>query len=441
MTINQINKFMSTTNQKLTNEQKQNLKKYAVFGLMTILCIAFIWFIFKPSASDREERQSGINTEIPDPRNEGLIGDRREAYEHEQIQRRQAERMRSLHDFSALLSETDTQQAQQNELSLLADETPTTRTNASRQTTTVPSQMQNSMNAHHDISRTLGSFYTSPQHDPERERLQRELDDLQRRLDDRESEQNAVDLQMALMERSLQMVAQHFPAGMMPENNETEQQPTTETGSSSRGATVVPAGQSHEQIVSALPQEMSTEAFIEAFSQPRNMRFYTATSSMQAAPRNTIAAVVHTDQSVANGENVRLRITEAMWADNILIPRNSLLSGTARIQGERLQIAISSIEYGGTIFPVDIAVFDTDGQRGIFIPNAHELNAAKEIVANMGTSAGTSINLSTNASEQFIADMGRNAVQGISQMFSRRMREVRVGLKAGYRVLLLPNDR
>ena len=66
---------------------------------------------------------------------------------HEQIQRRQAERMRSLHDFSALLSETDTQQAQQNELSLLADETPTTRTNAPRQTATVPSQMQNSMNA------------------------------------------------------------------------------------------------------------------------------------------------------------------------------------------------------------------------------------------------------------------------------------------------------
>ena len=429
---------MSTSNQKLTNEQKQNLKKYAVFGLMTILCIACIWFIFKPSASDREEQQSGINTEIPDPRSEELIGDRREAYEQEQIRQRQAERMRSLHDFSALLNETDTQQ--QNELSLLAEEAPTARTNAPRQTTNVPSQMQNSMNAHQDISRTLGSFYTSPQHDPERERLQRELDELHRRLDDRENEKNALDMQMEIMERSLQMVAQHFPAGMMPENNETAQQSTSENGTS-RGATVVPAGQSHAQIVSALPQEISTEAFIEAFSQPRNMRFHTATSSMTTSPRNTIAAVVHTDQSVANGENVRLRITEAMWADNILIPRNSLLSGTARVQGERLQITISSIEHSGTIFPVDIAVFDTDGQRGIFIPNAHEINAAKEVVANMGTSAGTSINLSTNASEQFIADMGRNAVQGVSQMFSRRMREVRINLKAGHRVLLLPNDR
>jgi hypothetical protein len=56
----------------------------------------------------------------------------------------------------------------------------------------------------------------------------------------------------------------------------------------------------------------------------------------------------------------------------------------------------------------------------------------------MGTNAGTSISLSSDAGEQFAADMGRSVVQGVSQFFSRKMREVKVNLKAGYRVFLLP---
>jgi len=34
--------------------------------------------------------------------------------------------------------------------------------------------------------------------------------------------------------------------------------------------------------------------------------------------------------------------------------------------------------------------------------------------------------------------MGRNVIQGTSQFFARKMREVKVNLKAGHRVFLLP---
>jgi hypothetical protein len=56
----------------------------------------------------------------------------------------------------------------------------------------------------------------------------------------------------------------------------------------------------------------------------------------------------------------------------------------------------------------------------------------------MGTSAGTSISLSSDAGEQFAADMGRNLIQGVSQFAAKKLREVKVHLKAGYRVFLLP---
>jgi conjugative transposon TraM protein len=102
-----------------------------------------------------------------------------------------------------------------------------------------------------------------------------------------------------------------------------------------------------------------------------------------------------------------------------------------------LGVSVNSLEYGGVILPVELNVFDLDGQQGLFIPNMADLNAAKEIVANMSTSAGTSINMTSNAKEQFAADMGRSVVQGVSQFTAKKIREVKVNLKDGYKVYLI----
>ena len=110
--------------------------------------------------------------------------------------------------------------------------------------------------------------------------------------------------------------------------------------------------------------------------------------------------------------------------------------GTGKIQGERLDIEITSLEYDGTIIPVELAVYDTDGQPGIFIPNSMEMNAVREVAANMGGSLGSSINISTNAGAQLASDLGKGLIQGTSQYIAKKMRTVKVHLKAGYRVML-----
>lgn len=67
-----------------------------------------------------------------------------------------------------------------------------------------------------------------------------------------------------------------------------------------------------------------------------------------------------------------------------------------------------------------------------------ELNAVKEIAGNMGQSLGTTINLNQqSAGEQLLTDMGRGAIQGTSQLISKKVKQVKVTLKAGYRILLL----
>ena len=120
----------------------------------------------------------------------------------------------------------------------------------------------------------------------------------------------------------------------------------------------------------------------------------------------------------------------------MVIPRNTVIVGAARVQGERLGIMVSSIKYGGTIIPVELSVFDSDGQEGIFIPGSMEIDAVREIAANMGGSLGSSISISTNAGAQLASDLGRSVIQGTSQYIAQKMRTVKVHLKTGYRVLL-----
>ena len=54
----------------------------------------------------------------------------------------------------------------------------------------------------------------------------------------------------------------------------------------------------------------------------------------------------------------------------------------------------------------------------------------------MGGNMGSSINISTNAGAQLASDLGKGLIQGTSQYVAKKMRTVKVHLKAGYRVML-----
>jgi conjugative transposon TraM protein len=428
---------------KITRKQKELLKKCAVFALMGIICAGCMWFIFAPSADDKAKQQSqaGFNTEIPMPKDETLIGDKRDAYEQEMMKQRQTERMRSLQDFASLLGNNT--QEQPDDFVFIDEPAPVTTGSEYVPQNRSQSPIQTSTQAYRDINRSLGSFYERPREDPEKEQLREELEELKARMSVAETPaNNAVDNQLELMEKSFQMAAKYMPGmtGTMGTTG-TASVSSDETVSTENGVSgnipVTPVEQVRQSTVSALLPEISDMDFLEMYSQPRNMGFFTATGEVKNEMKNTVSACIQADQTVMDGQNVRLRLLEPIQVQNRVIPRNTLLTGTARIQGERLTVTVVSIEHGGMVIPIELRVYDLDGQQGIFIPNMQELNAAKEIVANMGTNAGTSINLSNDAGKQFAADMGRNVIQGISQFTSKKLREVRVHLKAGYKVFLI----
>ena len=430
----------------LTLRQKELMKKILAFTIMGLICAGSLYWIYMPSADKRakQKAKSGFNTDIPMPKEAGLTDDKREAYEKEQVKQTQAERMRSLSDFSQLLGGED---SKKEENLTIKDDAEAPVSPQAGTATPKPTPVQKSVNAYRDVNRSLGNFYETPKVDPEKEDLKRQVEDLKTQIAKPDKGKNEVDNQMALMEKSYQLAAKYMPGAMgttsastLPSDTSHSQGGKTATAkpNASTKTTVTPVTGIRERTVTYLLPEMSNEEFMDTYSQPRNPGFLTAeVDKNTASEKNTISACIPDNQTVMDGDNVCLRLMEPIQAGKLIVPAGTLLSGRAKIQDERLMITVYSIEYTGRILPVSLSVYDLDGQAGIFIPDTKEINAVKEIAANMGTNSGTSINLSRNAGSQLLSDLGRSAIQGVSQFFSKKMREVKVNLKAGYRVYLV----
>ncbi len=195
-------------------------------------------------------------------------------------------------------------------------------------------------------------------------------------------------------------------------------------------------------IVSALAQPVSDSAMIARLSQSAGSGFHTAVGEApKQTARNTIKACVHGNQTITNGQSIRLRLLEAMRVGGMVLPKNTLITGNGRIQGDRLSIEIASIEHSGTKLPVELAAYDTDGLEEIYIPGSMEASAMKEVAANLGQNLGTTISITNqSAGDQLLSELGKGAIQGVSQYIFKKMREEKVHLKSGYTLMLYQNN-
>lgn len=419
----------------LTEQQRQQRRKMLVYPLMGLLFLGCMWLIFAPSSEDREKAKQGqgFNTDMPLPEDSKIIGDKAKAYEQLQLENRQKERRGMVGDLSAFWNEDN-----RDESDTVSDDYRLTQTEPSENERADKQQagIRTSAAAYERLNTSLGTFYEPPKEDREKEELRERIDELEAMLMTQESKPSSMEEQVALLEKSYELAAKYQNG--KGNAGQTAQPEGTETSAKAdeRNMKAEPVSGVRPAVVSALPQPMTDSAFIADYAGERNYGFHTAIGTVEASEKNTIAACVQGDQTITDGQTVKLRLLEPMRVSGRVIPRNTPLVGAARLQGERLGIGITSLEHGGSIIPVELEVYDSDGQAGIFIPGSMEIDAAKEIGANMGSSLGSSINISTDAGAQLASDLGRGAIQGISQYISKKMRTVKVHLKSGYRVLL-----
>ncbi|WP_417176932.1 conjugative transposon protein TraM, partial [Bacteroides sp.] len=399
---------------ELTPQQVQQRRKMIVFPLMFLAFAGCMYLIFAPSGKEdvNVESVGGFNADIPLPAEDGIIADKQKAYEQAVISRKQQDKIQSLQDFGFTLDD-DTEEPQE-EINLMPEEDPKPQRGGGT----------SSRAAYRDINRQLSTFYETPPVDEEKEELKRQVAELTDRLKQQQNATPTADDQMALLEKSYELAARYMNGGQ----GQVAQVPVT--GGIERKPDAVAVQAIRETTVSGLQQPMSDADFIRAYSQPRNYGFNTAVGTGYAIGKNTVAACIHQDQTLVDGQAVKLRLLEPMQAGNIVVPKNTLVAGTAKVQGERLDILVSSIEYAGNIIPVELAVFDTDGQKGLSVPSSMEQEAFNEAMANIGSGLGTSISFAQSAGQQVAMDVTRGLLQGTSGYLAKKFRTVKVKLKA-----------
>ncbi|NPE12704.1 MULTISPECIES: conjugative transposon protein TraM [Bacteroidales] len=417
----------------LTEAQRLKRQKMIVLPAMVLVFIGAMWLIFAPSSGkEQEPGTGGYNIEMPDAdkENRRIIGDKAKAYEQGAMEERQENRSRAMQQLGDLF-DRDTAEADSGSDFDLANPGGTEEA-----VKPAPKTIQSSAAAYRDLNATLGNFYEQPKNDnAELDEMLERIATLESELESGKERSSTMDEQVALMEKSYELAAKYMGGqnGTQAADGQTaESSPVQKAGKN----TAKPVRQVTHQVVSSLGQPVSNAEFVASFSQERNRSFNTAVGVTTVSDRNTIPACVYGAQSVTDGQTVRLRLLEPMAVADRIIPRNAVVVGAAKIQGERLAIEITSLEHDGTVIPVELEVYDTDGQPGIFIPNSMEMNAVREVAANMGGSLGSSINISTNAGAQLASDLGKGLIQGTSQYIAKKMRTVKVHLKAGYRVML-----
>ena len=146
---------------------------------------------------------------------------------------------------------------------------------------------------------------------------------------------------------------------------------------------------------------------------------------------NAINAVIQENQVLVNGATVKLRLVQPLYIQGSRIPSGSFLYGIATLQNERLTIAITSLQHQRSVYPVRLSVYDLDGLEGIYIPGTITRDALKQSANNSISTLGLPM------LDPSIATQAASAgIETAKNLLSRKVKLIKVQVKAGYQVLL-----
>ena len=385
--------------------ERQRKRKVLLFTAI-LGCIFFVvlWFIFRPAPVKPQEGAAGINTSVPDGKAQATVGDKRKAAEQLRSEEQQQRRMMTLGDNSFSLLDDGLKPAEE----------PAPADNPALRASEANRAMQ----------RQVQGFYAAPQRNAEVEALKEQVAALQSQLDAERQQPDPLEL----AEEQYKLARKYLGGGTAAD----EEAGPTKQRRDSRLSVMQPVREGEVEASTLDPRA--------DFTVERNLGFLTAAGDVAHADIPTVRACVAQTQIIRAGSTVQLRLLEAVRIDDTVIPRNTPLYGLTTISGMRLQVIVSSVEYGGRIFAVEAAAYDLDGQPGLNVPNSRERTALKEALASVGQTAGTSVNVTRSAGQQVLSELARGGLQASSQYVAGKLREVKITLKANHQLLLISKE-
>lgn len=385
--------------------ERQRRVKLALLAVIGACAVAFlIWKMFSPAPAEQKDGAAGINTTVPEGKAQKIEGDKQKASEQLRSEEQQNKRMATLGDNSFSLLDDGLKPA---------EETPT------------ENPVRRAAEANRAMQRQVQGFYATPPRNAEVEALKEQVAVLQSQLDAERQQPDPLEL----AEEQYKLARKYLGGGTAVD----EEAGPTKQRRDSRLSVMRPVREGEVEASTLDPRA--------DFTVERNLGFLTAAGRTAASDAPTVRACVAATQVIRAGSTVRLRLLEPVRIDGVVIPRNTPVYGTATISGMRLQVVVSSVEYGGRIFAVEASAYDLDGQPGFNVPNSRERTALKEALASVGQTAGTSVNVTRSAGQQVLSELARGGLQASSQYIAEKLREVKITLKADHRLLLISKEQ
>lgn len=154
-----------------------------------------------------------------------------------------------------------------------------------------------------------------------------------------------------------------------------------------------------------------------------------------------IKAIIDENIKAVDGSRVRLRLLDDIEINDVVVPKGSYLYATmSGFDSQRVKGNVQSIMVDDDIVKVSLALYDTDGLEGLYVPSS-QFRETKKDVGSGALSNTSSLTNSSTTSGNSLATWGAqtitNAVQKTSNAISKAIKKNNAKLKYGTFVYLI----
>ena len=154
-----------------------------------------------------------------------------------------------------------------------------------------------------------------------------------------------------------------------------------------------------------------------------------------------IKAIIDENIKAVDGSRVRLRLLDDIEINDIVVPKGSYLYATMSGFGsQRVKGNVQSIMVDDDIIKVSLALYDTDGQEGLYVPSSQFRETTKDVGSGALSNTSSLTNSSTTSGNSLAtwgAQTITNAVQKTSNAISKAIKKNNAKLKYGTFVYLI----
>ena len=154
-----------------------------------------------------------------------------------------------------------------------------------------------------------------------------------------------------------------------------------------------------------------------------------------------IKAIIDENIKAVDGSRVRLRLLDDIEINDVVVPKGSYLYATMSGFGsQRVKGNVQSIMVDDDIVKVSLALYDTDGLEGLYVPSSQFRETTKDVGSGALSNTSSLTNTSPTSGTRLAtwgAQTITNAVQKTSNAISKAIKKNNAKLKYGTFVYLI----